>query len=442
MMAGSRQRRIGGRKVVSTRAAVVALACALAAVAQAQVVAVVGGTVVPVSGPRIQNGTVLIEGERITAVGADVQVPAGARVIDASGKFVYPGMIDAWSRVGLREIGSVLGGNDLEEVGDFNPAIATVVAVNPNSDLIPVTRVNGVTTALSVPSGGRISGVGTVIDLDGWTPAEMTRVPLALLVVSYPPLERTAGRGGFSGARRRLSDEEFARRARRQVRELEEYFERAKSYAERRARNAVPEIDRQMEAMVLAMRGEMPVGFSANTSPEIMAAVRLGERFGLSTVIVGGRQAWRVADSLAARGVPVILGSVLSTPGRDDPFDAIYAQPGVLARAGVTFAFSTGDAANARNLPYHAAIATAHGLDPDTALRALTLWPARILGIDDEVGSIEQGKVANLFIADGDPLDVRTTVEQVFVRGRAIEMSTRHTKLYERFRTRPAAGHP
>ena len=221
MMAGSRQRRIGGRKVVSPWAAALALTCAMAVVAQAQVVAVVGGTVVPASGPRIQNGTVLIEGERITAVGANVQVPAGARVIDARGKFVYPGMIDAWSRVGLREIGSVSGGNDLNEVGDFNPAIATVVAVNPNSDLIPVTRVNGVTTALSVPSGGRISGVGTVIDLDGWTPAEMTRVPLALLVVSYPPLERTAGRGGFFGARRRLSDEEFARRARRQVRELD-----------------------------------------------------------------------------------------------------------------------------------------------------------------------------------------------------------------------------
>lgn len=219
--------------------------------------------------------------------------------------------------------------------------------------------------------------------------------------------------------------------------ELGEYLARAESYADRKARDAVPELDRQMEAMVPVMRGERPVAIQADTPEQIRGALGLAQRFGLRIVIVGGDQAWRVADSLAAHDVPVVLGSILSMPGRDRPFDAIYAQPAVLAARGVRFAFSTGDAANARNLPYHAAMAVAHGLAPEVALRAMTQWPAEFWGVGDALGTLEAGKVANLFIADGDPLDVRTTVEQVFIRGRPIEMESRHTRLYERFRGRP-----
>ena len=405
--------------------------------AVAQAVAITGATVVPVSGPPIPNATIVIADGRIAAVGANVTVPAGARVIDASGKFVYPGLIDSRSRVGLYEIGSVQASLDYNEMGDFNPAMAVHVALNAHSDLIPVTRVNGVTSVLATPSGGRVPGTAALIDLDGWTPDELSRVPYAALAVSYPQLERTGGGFGGFGGGGQMSDEEFRRRAERQVRELEEYLARAESYADRKARDAVPELDRQMEAMVPVMRGERPVAIQADTPEQIRGALGLAQRFGLRIVIVGGDQAWRVADSLAAHDVPVVLGSILSMPGRDRPFDAIYAQPAVLAARGVRFAFSTGDAANARNLPYHAAMAVAHGLAPEVALRAMTQWPAEFWGVGDALGTLEAGKVANLFIADGDPLDVRTTVEQVFIRGRPIEMESRHTRLYERFRGRP-----
>jgi imidazolonepropionase-like amidohydrolase len=405
----------------------------------AQTVAITGGTIVTMAGPPIANGTVVIDGGKIVAAGAGVAVPAGARVIDARGRWVYPGMIDARTQLGLTEIGSVAGGNDMNELGDFNPAMAAVVAVHPHSELIPVTRVEGVTTVLSAPGGGRVSGIAAVIDLDGWTPQEMARVSLAGLVVQYPTLERGpgGGGGGFGGGGPRLSDEEFNRRAERQVRELTEYFERARSYADRKARGALPALDRQLEAMVAPIRGEMPVLVAADGAKEIRGAIALAERFGLRLVITGGREAWRVADTLAARRIPVILGPILSNPSRDDPFDAIYAQPRVLARAGVRFAFSTDGASDVRDLPYHAQMAVAHGLDPDTALLALTRWPAEILGIGGEVGTIEAGKAANLFVASGNPLDVRTTVDQVFIRGVPVDPATRHERLYQEFRDRP-----
>jgi imidazolonepropionase-like amidohydrolase len=189
--------------------------------------------------------------------------------------------------------------------------------------------------------------------------------------------------------------------------------------------------------MVAPIRGEMPVLVAADGAKEIRGAIALAERFGLRLVITGGREAWRVADTLAARRIPVILGPILSNPSRDDPFDAIYAQPRVLARAGVRFAFSTDGASDVRDLPYHAQMAVAHGLDPDTALLALTRWPAEILGIGGEVGTIEAGKAANLFVASGNPLDVRTTVDQVFIRGVPVDPATRHERLYQEFRDRP-----
>lgn len=409
---------------------------------EAQTVAIVGGTVVPVTGPRIENATVLIRDGRIASVARGIQVPADAQVIDARGRYVYPGLIDSETRLGISEISQISAGQDINEIGDFNPAMSTYIAVNPHSELIPVTRVNGVTTAVSTPSGGRIAGTSALIDLDGWTPLEMSRRHQLAVVVSFPLLERPpAGGGGFGGGfggGQQLSDEEFRRRGERQVRELEEYLEQARVHSERVARGVGPaRPDRQLEAMIPVMRGERPLAVQANGSAEILAAIALGEKFGVRVVITGGRDAWKVADTLAAKGVGLILGQITSSPPREAPFDAIYAQPGMLARAGVKFAFSTSDAANARNLPYNAALAVAHGLDPEDALRAMTSWPAEIWGVSEEVGSIEVGKVANLFIADGDPMDVRTNVEQVFIRGRPIEMDTRHTRLYERFRGRP-----
>ena len=396
-------------------------------------------TIVPVVGPRIAGGTVVIRGGRIETVGADVAVPADATAIDGTGLFAYPGMIDSGTQLGLTEIGSVAGTLDTRELGSFNPQNRSLTAVNPHSELIPVTRVNGVTTAITAASGGLVSGYAALVDLAGWTPEEMA-VPgraAAAMVMTFP---RMAPVRSFFGPQQPESEQREA--VQRQTRELRTYLSDAKAYADVAARLAASGAARQrlnpaMEAMVPVMRGEVPVLFDVETADQIRGALALADSFGLRVILRGAAEAWRVADTLAARKIPVIVGPTTRAPGTEDPYDAIYANPGVLARAGVTIAFQSDDASNARNLPYNAALATAYGLDPTEALRALTINPARIWGVADRYGSIEPGKVANVIVTTGDPLDVRSVVRHLFVRGELVPLTDRHTRLYEQFRGRP-----
>lgn len=391
-------------------------------------------TVVPVVGARIPNGTVIIRGSRIEAVGQNLAVPAGARVIDAAGLFVYPGMIDSGTDLGLTEIESVPGGNDTRELGDFNPHDLSLSAVNPHSELIPVARVNGVTSVITAAGGGLISGYAALMDLAGWTPAEMGVVPRAGLVVTYPRV--SAGRGGGRAGAATTGEQ-----VNRQVQQLTEYFRSAREYAERKARveaggGKLDRTDLPLEAMIPAITGKAPVIFDVNTASQIRGALALADSFQLKVILRGAGEAWQLADTLAARKVPVVVGPTTVTPSDNDAYDAIYANAGVLAKAGVLIAFRTASASDSRNLPYNAALAVAYGLDADEALRALTINPARVWGVADRLGSIEPGKVANLMVTSGDPLDVRTQVRHVLVRG--VEMAEdRHTKLYEEFRARP-----
>jgi len=405
------------------------------AAAQEPVTVIRGATVVPVVGERIDGGDIVIRGGRIEAVGRNLTVPPGAVVLDAAGRFVYPGFIESGSQLGLTEIGSVPGGNDTRELGNYNPQDLSLTAVNPHSELIPVARVNGITTAITAAGGGMISGYAALIDLAGWTPDEMAVQPMAGLVVNYPRVigSRFGRRGGGPENQEQVS---------RQVQELTDYFERGRRYltvrrqlAERGEQPA--HADLEMEALIPVLEGRVPVVFDANTAVQIGGALALADRFGLRAVIAGGTEAWALADTLAAKRVPVIVGPTTSTPRDDDPYDMIYANPGALAAAGVTIAFATGGASDVRNLPYNVALAIAYGLDPDEAIRAITINPARIWGVEDRLGSIEPGKVANLMIVSGDPLDVRTQVEHVFIRGVEVSGGDRHTELYTKFRQRP-----
>jgi imidazolonepropionase-like amidohydrolase len=405
-----------------------------------------GARVVTVSGADIENATVVISNGRISAVGANVSAPAGAQTIDASGLWVYPGMIDLGTNMGLTEVSSGAPGTiDTAELGDMNPNVAAIWAVNPHSSHIAVTRVEGVTSVLSMPSGGTISGQAAFINLAGSSPREMAVAPQAALVIDFP---RVGGGGGgfaaFLAAQQGITQDALSARDRR-VEALRTMFRDAEAYS--RAQDAYakdpkavprPPTDLKLAALVPYARGERAVVFRAERDRDIRSAVRFAEELKLKPVIIGGSEAWKAVQFLKEKNVPVILDSVLNMPLReDDPYDSLFENAAKLQAAGVRFCISTGDSgAHVRDLPFHAGMAAAYGLPKTEALKAVTLYPAQILGVADRVGSVEQGKIANLVVTDGDILEARTHVRHLFIAGRQIPLVSRHTMLYDQFKDR------
>lgn len=399
--------------------------------------------IVTVTGPVIENGTVVISGGKIAAVGADVSVPAGARVIDGKGLSVYPGMIDADSEIGLTEIGSVAGSVDTNEIGDNNANIRVEVAIHPDSSHIAVTRVNGVTTALTAPRGGLIAGQSAIVNLDGWTPREMILKSPVAMHINWPGAGGGRGFGGEFGGQQR-SAAEARREQERQIENLKKILRDAAAYGDAKdAREKDPSLPRQavdlkLEALIPVVRGQMPVVINANMERDLKSAIAFVAEMKLKAIISGGVEAYKVVDQLKARNIPVIVGPVLRVPvNEDDPYDMPFANAGVLAKAGVKIAFQTNDSAYSRNLPYQAGMAAAFGLPRDEALKAVTINAAEIFGIADKVGSVEKGKIANLIVTDGDPLEIRTQIKHVFINGHAISLTSRHTELYEKYKARP-----
>jgi imidazolonepropionase-like amidohydrolase len=396
------------------------------------VTAITNARLYPISGPVIERGTVVIRGNRIEAVGANVPVPAGARVIDAKGGEVYPGFIDARTTLGLNEPGP-RGFEDVNEMLEVNASVKAQVAYQSDSDAIPVARVNGITTAAVVPSGGLIGGQIAVMNLDGWTWEEATLQPVAGVSFQFPPLMR-GGFGGSPDANRKYDELKKERDAK--VQRVEELFARARAYAKVPAAERVT--DWNLAAMVPIVERRQPLFVAASSEADIREAVAFADRNNVRIVISGGLEAPLAAPLLKEKSIPVILGSVLTLPAREDAHHAAtYRAAGELAQAGITFAFATGGAANNRLLPYEAAISVAWGLDRDRALRAMTLDAASILGVADRVGSLEPGKIANLFIANGDPMEMKTQFTHVFINGRDVGLKSKHTELYERFSARP-----
>ncbi len=396
----------------------------------------VGGTVHPVSGAEIADGAVLINGGRIDYVGsrAGLNAPADAQVIDIAGKHVYPGMIDLMTQVGMVEIGQVAASRDDRETGRYNPHLNSLWGVHPHSVEIEVARANGISAVLSVPASGVIQGAGAVIQLDGDTPERMAIAERAALVVNFPsPKGKAWEEAKLEGDR---------------LEELVQLFQRAVLFAAAPADNDDPTApfdgnDRMreramLEALVPAVSGQMPVLFRTRSERDIRTLLLFLDEFPeVDAVIVGGDQAFRVATELAERGIPVVVGSALRpTMDRDDPVSAGWENARILHAAGVKIAFSTQDYANVRNLPYNAAKAAAFGLPKDEALRAVTLNPAEILGLGSEMGSIEVGKRADLIVTDGDPLQIVTNVEHVFIAGNEVSLESKHTRLYEEFKNR------
>lgn len=410
--------------------------------------AITNARIVTVSGAEIPRGTIVIGADgRIAAVGANVTVPAGAKVTDANGLSVYPGMMDAGTSLGLSEIGQGAASTvDVSEVGSFNPNAQAIYGLNPHSAHVGVTRVVGITHVASSPSGGIISGQTTIVNLAGWTQPEMQVVPRAALVINLP-------RSGFAGrgfaaafAAQTAGSTQDANRVReRQMDSLRMMLRDAEAYgkaidAAERDRT-LPRVQRDvvLASMVPAVRGQMPVIFTADRASDIRAAVTFAKEMKLRPVILGAGDAWQIAAFLKENDVPVLVTNVMDLPRReDDPYDINYSGPGKLQRAGVRFAITAGEGgAEARNLPYVAGMASAFGLPKDEALKAVTLYPAQILGVSDKFGSIEVGKMANLVVTDGDLLEAKTNTKFLFIDGRPVPLDSKHTELNNTFKDRP-----
>jgi imidazolonepropionase-like amidohydrolase len=397
--------------------------------------------IVTVSGADIENGSLVISGGRISSVGANVSAPTGAQEIDARGLTVYPGMIDLATQMALVEVGTGAPGTvDSQELGDMNPNIAAVWSLNPHSAHIAVTRVAGVTTVLSGPGGGIISGQAALINMLGSSPREMAVITEAALVIQFP---RVGGGGGF-GPGPAITPEATTQRDRR-IEELRKMFRDAEAYgrahdAYRKDPKSVPRpvTNLKLAALVPYARGERPVIFRAERDRDIRAVNRFAEELKLKPIVLGASEGWKVATFLKEKNIPVILDGVLNLPLReDDAYDSLYENAARLQAAGVRFCISTGDSgAHVRDLPFNAGMAAAFGLPKTEALKSVTIYPAQILGVADRLGSIEAGKLANIVIADGDILEARTNVKYLFINGRQLPLVSRHTMLNDQFKDR------
>ena len=429
------------RRIPIARRAAPPLAAALALVAAlapwraaAQTVAITGGTVYPVSGPRIERGTVLVRDGRIVAVGADVAVPAGAERIDATGKVVTPGLVNAATNLGVVEIGAVASTRDANARGRDQIAAAFVVAdgLNPRSTLIPAARADGITTAMIIPGSGLVAGQAAVIDMAGATAAEMIRRASAAMVAQVGDAQQAgvSARGELLGRMRALLGDVRAYRANRAAYDRGDSRELVASRAD-------------LEALIPVLDGRLPMLVLADQASDIEAALRLSREFGFRLIIGGGAEAWQVAPALAAARVPVLTGAMNNIPGSFATLGQRQENAALLAAAGVPVAIvgnaGGGDeeAFNARNVRFEAGNAVAYGMPWDAALRAVTLAPAEAFGVADRVGTLAPGRDANVVIWSGDPFEFATRAERVWVRGREHTEPTREALLTARYRRLP-----
>lgn len=387
-------------------------------------------TIETITNGVIENGTLVIRNGKIESVGTNVQVPQQAEVIDCRGMWIYPGMIDTGTRLGLTEFGQVPQATDASELGDVIPQMSALTAVNPNSAAIPVTRVSGVTTVLTLPQGDLLAGTAALINLHGYTPDQMF-AGFEGMVLYFP-------RTGRRGPQDRRTDEEISKATSKAMDRLNEVWEKAVQYhkidsATKGNASYYPE----MQSMLSVVRGEMALIVEVNAAKDILSALKWVKEKKVQKVILSGvAEGWRVADEIAKAKIPVLAGPVLELPTRDyDRYDKAYANPGLMRKAGVKVALKTmqNSSANYRNLPYNAGFAATYGMGRDEALKAVTIVPAEIFGVADKLGSIEAGKRATFFVCDGDPFETKTQVSHVFIDGWKMPMVSRQTLLYDEF---------
>jgi imidazolonepropionase-like amidohydrolase len=392
-----------------------------------ETIAIVNARVLPVSGPAIERGTVLIRGRRIAAVGASVEIPSGARVIDGAGKVVTPGWMDSVNQVGIVEIPLSAEGTADQAATDsrVSAAFDVVDSFNPNSTVVPVTRVEGITRALVTPAstGNVLVGQGAVMDLGGThVPDSVTRAPAVMVALIGEAGAAVAG-GSRSTAILRL---------REILEDARDYGVNRAAYNSAQRRDyARPRLD--LAALQPVLRREVPLGIQANRASDLLAAMRLADEFKLRIVLIGASEGWMVAEELARRKVPVVVKALSNLPTFDS-LGATLENAGRLSQAGVTVALAVFETHRTRTLRQEAGNAIAYGMDRDAALRAVTLAPAQMWDVADRYGSLEVGKDADVVVWSGDPFELMTRAEHVFIRGREVPKDTRQQQLFERYR--------
>ena len=429
-------------------AAAVSLSFAFASGAQTVTdYAITHAKVFTLAGPPIEDGTVLVHDGKISAVGSGISIPAGAQAIDAKGLQVYPGLFDPVTQMGLSEISAVRSTVDTTETGSFNPDLVAATAISPSSAHIPVTRAAGITEAIAAPasggfdSGGEsnlVGGQASAIHLAGWSIEDMAINKRAAMVIGWPAIEtRTFDFTTFSIKEKPFADAK--KEYDKQVNQLADYFEQARHYAQAmQSPSNGFQRDTKLEALAPVVRGEMPVLVFADGQRQIRDAVDFCDKQKLKMILAGASQAWKVKDLLRSKSVPVILGPTLAAPSEEDnPYDRLLTQPEERRAAGIKFAFGSFDNSFARRLGQQAANAVAHGLPYEEGLKAVTLYPAQIFGLDKELGTLEAGKIANFIVTNGDPLDVTTEVRYLFIKGQLTSTDNKQKALYEKYLNRP-----
>ncbi len=398
----------------------------------AQVYVIEGATVHPVTSEPIPNGTVIIADGRIKAVGQSLAQPEGATIIDGTGLHVYPGLINAATQMGLSEISGLAQTVDSRDLATFQPELRTLSGINPHSEHIPVALCEGITLSHVLPLGGIVSGRGSAIQMSGWTTPELLRSGETGLVIDLPSLPTALD----EEKRQERIDEH-----QKKMEDTEAFIRRAQLYVKSRPGRSESGHNLRLEAMIPYVSGQSSVFFRANTYKEILSALRFAESFHLKAVILGGADAWKCADTLAEKSIPVVLTQVFRVPtSPHERYDAQYTNAARLEQAGVLFAIASSGTEFARQLPVHAGYAVAYGLSPKAAVEAITLNPARILGLVDRVGSIEAGKTADVIITSGDPTQASTRTVGMFIDGAPVALISLHERNYKKFSNRPDPG--
>jgi imidazolonepropionase-like amidohydrolase len=397
-----------------------------------------------VSGETLSPGDVLVRDGKIVAVGKSL-ASAGTTVVDLKGQHLYPGLIALNTVLGLEEISGVRATQDTTEVGDYTADVESWIAVNPDSELIPVARANGITSFEAAPKGGIVSGQSALCSVDGWTTKQrMIKKPMALHL-TWPTMELdTTPKSAAKDKAKWKSLEEQAKERGEKLQGIEEFFQEAKHYATARENGgaSAPALVPAWEAMRPFVSGKLPVVVHAVEIRQIRAAVQWAATNRLHIILAGARDAWMCPALLASNGIPVLFEYTFTQPSREtESYDVYFRAPEILRQAGVKVTFCTGsdsfNAALIRNLPYSASQSVAFGLPHDEGLKGITLYPAQMAGVADRLGSIEAGKDATLFAADGDILDLRSNVKHMWIDGQEVSLESRHTRLYEKYKNRP-----